>query len=148
MKTLARVLALVLCLTGAVFSQGPLLPLLPPLLQIYEGVVKNPAMNQLSYDEKRPLLTVREIVQMHLARDDKGVLLVLKEDDAKSFAAITREYEGRILMFKAVDGTVRPVTIHTPVEDGRVAFKYPEAEALAEDYRRHFHLGEFGQKAP
>ena len=119
-----------------------------PLLQIFEAQVKNVEMNQLSYDEKHPLLTVREVPEIHIAHDNKGILLVLKDDDAKTFAAITREYEGRPLMFKAVDGTVRPITIQSVVEDGKVGFKYPEAEPLAADYRRHFHLGEFGQKAP
>lgn len=153
MRIFACIVACALSLAGIATAQEAsptpsATPDLPPLLQIYEARVKNAEMNQLSYDDKHPLLTIREIVAIHLAHDDKGILLVLKDDDAKALADITREYDGRPLMFKAVDGTVRPITINGPVENGRIGFKYPEAEPLAADYRRHFHLGEFGQAGP
>ena len=123
-------------------AQVPLRLPLPPLLEIYEAKAKGEQMTQLGYDIRHPLMIIRSVKAVHLARDDKGVMLILNDDDAKALADVTRDFEGRPLIFKSGD-VARPITIDSKVEDGHIGFKYPEADALAEQIRHYLHLAEF-----
>ena len=143
MKTSLLLLLLAL-LSSEAWTQEVRSPLRrEPLLEIFEPKAKGADMSQISYDEEHPKLTIHTVRDVQLASDHKGVLLILNNDDTKALAALTRDFDGRFLIFKSVGGVTRPININGSVEDGRIGFKYPEADAIAEQLRRYFHLGEF-----
>ena len=114
-----------------------------PVLQVFAAKVKGAEMTQMSYDDQHPLMVIQGVKEVRLARDGKGVMLVLKEDDVKPLADMTRDYDGLPLIFVVAGGVIRPLTINGEVKDGRLGFKYPEAAPIAEALRRYYRIGEF-----
>ena len=135
---------LLVCLGGGAAAQVPLRLPPAPLLEIYEAKAKGEQMTQLGYDLRHPMMIIRTVKSVQLARDDKGVMLVLTDEDAKALADVTRDFDERPLIFKSGDVT-RPITVKGVVADGHVGFKYPEADAMAEQLRRYFYLAEFAR---
>ncbi len=118
-----------------------------PLLEIYAARIKGEEMTQMGFDPQHPLMVIYRVSQVTLATDHKGVMLTLSEDDARAFAEMTHDYDGRPLIFKSGE-VVRLVNINGAVADGKIGFKYPEAEATAAQLRRFFHLAEFKESDP
>src|SRR6266481_990560 len=67
-----------------------------PLFRIFASIPMKPAdsavRTQLTFDAKHPLLVVRSVSDLRLARDQKGVLITLTSADSKKFAEISRKY--------------------------------------------------------
>ena len=128
----------VLLVAGRLFAspQTAPSPLLPPILQIFEPKVQGANLTQLSYDAHAPLLVIRKLKRVQLARDGKGILLILTDEDAKRFLKITSDFNGLPLIFRTAGGVERPITINGAVADGHLGFRYPEAAPLADDLRQ------------
>lgn len=136
-------LGLLLLVTGSLRA-GPEPSKAPePILQVFEPKVKDLTASQLSYDPGHPLMVIQSLKEVHLAQDRKGVMLVLEEGDSKALADMTRDFDGRVLIFIAPGGVTRPINITGMVTDGRLGFKYPEAAPIADALRQYFHLAEF-----
>jgi hypothetical protein len=93
-------------------------------------------------DDEHPLLVVWKLRDVQLARDDKGVLMTLTPEDAKTFAAITRRF-GYLLFDTGEPRSMEVLHITAPVTDGVIGFKHPEEAAQAEYLRRRLRLDEF-----
>ena len=82
-----------------------------PLLEIFEPKMGGPTMTEMGFDVRHPRLAVRVCREVRLAKDGRGVLLVLNEQDRKRFSDLTTEFNGRPLIFRTAGGVVRPITI-------------------------------------
>jgi hypothetical protein len=98
---------------------------------------------QLTFDDKHPLLVVRSVSDLRLARDHKAVLITLTSADAKKFAEITRKYDQGLLLFEADSRVLEAMHITAPIVDGIIGFKHPEEGTVAEYLRRRFRIAEF-----
>jgi hypothetical protein len=118
-----------------------------PLFRIFAAIPMKPAdsavRTQLTFEAKHPLLVVRSVSDLGLARDQKGVLITVTSADAKKFAEITRKYNQGLLLLETNGRVLEAMDITAPVVDGIIGFKYPEQAAVAEYLRRRFRVGEF-----
>jgi len=118
-----------------------------PLFRIFAAIPMKPAdsavRTQLTFDAKHPLLVVRSVSDLRLARDQKSVLITLTSADRKKFTEITRKYDQGLLLLEATGRVLEAMHITAPVVDGIIGFKYPEEAAVAEYLRRRFRVGEF-----
>jgi len=99
--------------------------------------------DQLTFDNKHPLLIVRSVTDVVLGRDKKSVLITLNPADTKKFAEITGAYKGRLLLLEASGQVLSALQITAPIVDGLLAFKHPEEGPVAQYLRRRFRLAEF-----
>ena len=118
-----------------------------PLFRIFAAIPMKPAdsavRTQLTFDAKYPLLVVRSVSDLRLARDQKGVLITLTSADRKKFAEITRKYDQGLLLLEANGRVLEAMHITAPVVNGIIGFKHPEDATVAEYLRRRFRVGEF-----
>jgi hypothetical protein len=118
-----------------------------PLFRIFAPIaMKTPdgaPRERVTFDDKHPLLVVRTVSDLVLARDNKGVLITLTSADAKKFAAITRRYNDGLLLLEAEGEVLQAMHITAPIIDGIIGFKHPEEGAIAEYLRRRFRIAEF-----
>jgi hypothetical protein len=118
-----------------------------PLFQIFEPIPQEAkgksGLPSYTFDPKRPLLAVSTVRDLILAHDNKGVMLGLNANDTKAFAAITRKYNGRLLILVTTDNLIEAMHITAPIEDGYLGFKHPDQGAIAEYLRMRFHIAEF-----
>jgi hypothetical protein len=87
------------------------------------------ARESVTFDDKRPLMTVRSVSDLLLAPDQKGVRITLTPSDTKKFAVLTRKYNQQLLLFEADGEVLAALRITAPIVDGIIGFKHPE-EAL------------------
>jgi hypothetical protein len=92
-------------------------------------------------DDEHPMLVVWRLRDVHLARDNKGVLMTLTPEDTKKFAMITSKYG--YLVFEGGDRPLEVLHITAPITDGIIGFKHPQEAAVAEYLRRRLRIGEF-----
>jgi hypothetical protein len=97
----------------------------------------------VTFDDKHPLLIVRSVSDLRLARDGKGVLITLTPVDAQSFAAITRKYNQGLLLLETANRVLEAMHVTAPITDGIIGFKYPDEAAVAEYLRWRFRIAEF-----
>jgi hypothetical protein len=97
----------------------------------------------VAFDDKHPLLVVRSVSDLRLARDGKGVFIRLMPADAQKFAAITRKYNQGLLLLETENRVLAAMYVAAPITDGILGFKYPDDAAVAEYLRRRFRIGEF-----
>ena len=118
-----------------------------PLFRIFAPVpVKaqtNSQPDQLTFDDKHPLLVVRSVTDVVLGRDNKSVAIRLNPANAKKFAEITTEYKGRLLLFETNGQVLAALQITAPNVNGLIGFKHPEEGTIAQYLRRRFRLAEF-----
>jgi hypothetical protein len=118
-----------------------------PLFRIFAPIPMKPAdsaiRTRVTFDEKHPLLVVRSVSNLRLARDGKGVLIRLTSADTKKFAEITRKYDQGIVLFEADGRVLEAMRITAPIPDGTIGFKDPEDATVAEYLRRRFRIAEF-----
>jgi hypothetical protein len=133
---------------AVVHSAGPM-PTNPttPVFRIFAPVpVKggaNSAPDQLTFDDKHPLLVVRSVTDVVLGRDNKSVAIRLNPVDAKKFADISTAYKGRLLLLEGNGQVLSVLQITAPNINGLLGFKHPEEGAVAQYLRRRFRLAEF-----
>ncbi len=97
----------------------------------------------LTFDAKYPLMVVSSVSDVRLARDRKGVIIVLTPVETQKFAAITRKYNQGLLLLEAQGRVLQVVQITAPITDGVLGFKYPDQADVAEYLRRRFRIAEF-----
>jgi hypothetical protein len=118
-----------------------------PLFRIFASIPMKPAgsasRTQLTFDDKHPLLVVRSVSDLRLARDQKGVLITLTPADTKKFAEITRKYSQGLLLLEANGRMLEALDITAPIVNGIIGFKHPEEAEVAEYLRRRFRIAEF-----
>ena len=118
-----------------------------PLFRIFAPIPMKPADSavpvQLTFDAKHPLLVIRSVSDLRLARDQRGVLITLTSADTKKFAEITRKYDQGLLLLEANGRVLSALHVTAPVVNGIIGFKHPEEAAVAEYLRRRFRVGEF-----
>jgi hypothetical protein len=118
-----------------------------PLFRIFAPIPMKPAdspvRTQVTFDDKHPLLVVRSVSDLRLARDEKGVLITLTSADTKKFAEITRKYDQGLLLFEADGRVLEAMHITAPIVNGIIGFKHPEEATVAEYLRRRFRIAEF-----
>ena len=118
-----------------------------PLFRIFAPIPMKPANSAaptgFTFDAKRPLLVVRSVSDLRLARDRKGVVIVLVPGDAQKFAAISRKYNQGLLLLEAEGRVLQGMQITAPITDGVIGFKYPDQADVAEYLRRRFRIAEF-----
>jgi hypothetical protein len=118
-----------------------------PLFRIFAPIPMKPAgsatRNQLTFDDKHPLLVVRSVSDVRLARDQKGVLITLTPADTKKFAEITRKNYQGLLLLEANGRMLEALHITAPIVNGMIGFKHPEEAEVAEYLRRRFRIAEF-----
>jgi len=114
-----------------------------PLFEVFELIQKRAGSSNVSFDEKRSLLTVFTLGELILHRDKKSVLIVLNAKDTRAFAALTRKFNGRLLLLRASDRAVQALKIKSPVQNGSIQFDHPQDSPMAEYFRRRFRVGEF-----
>jgi len=118
-----------------------------PLFQVFAPIPMKPASSAglagFTFDGKHPLLVVRSVSDLRLARDRKGVIIALTPGDAQKFAAITRKYNQGLLLLEAEGRVLEAMQVTTPITDGVIGFKYPDQAAVAEYLRRRFRIAEF-----
>jgi hypothetical protein len=93
-----------------------------------------------TFDDKHPLLVVRSVSDVRLARDGKGVLIILTPAEAQKFAGITRKYNQGLLLLEAENRVLAAMQIAAPITDGVLGFNYPDQAAVTEYLRRRFRL--------
>jgi len=118
-----------------------------PLFRIFAPIPMKPADSavpvQFTFDAKHPLLVIRSVSDLRLARDQRGVLITLTSADTKKFAEITRKYDQGLLLLEANGRVLSAMHVTAPVVNGIIGFKHPEEAAVAEYLRRRFRVGEF-----
>ena len=118
-----------------------------PLFRIFAPIPMKLAgsatRNQLTFDDKHPLLVVRSVSDVRLARDQKGVLITLTPADTKKFAEITRKNYQGLLLLEANGRMLEALYITAPIVNGMIGFKHPEEAEVAEYLRRRFRIAEF-----
>ena len=118
-----------------------------PLFRIFASIPMKPGdsvhSTQLTFDDKHPLLVLRSVSNLQLARDDKSVLITLTPADAKKFADITRKYNQGLLLLEGDGRVLEAMHVTAPIVTGIIGFKHPEEGAVAEYLRRRFRISEF-----
>src|SRR4030095_15897117 len=151
MSTLLR-FPFVICCCFSVLETGVGAEIKPanpktPLFRIFAPTPMKPAGRAVpagfTFDDKHPLLVVRSVSDVRLARDGKGVLIMLTPVDAQKFAAITRKYNQGLLLLEAENRVLEAMQTTAPITDGVLGFKYPDQAAVADYLRRRFRLAEF-----
>lgn len=140
MKTI--LFAFVLLIRAATAHADEILPTDPktPLFTIYENHFDpqpKDAQPRTHYGHVgKPLLTVYSLADLLLQADKKGVRVVLTEEDAKTFAEITRKYQYPLLL--AGDQKAGVIMHFTaPIEDGSILFSDSNYSADVAGYLRH-----------
>jgi hypothetical protein len=148
MSTLLR-FPFVICCCFSVLETGAGSEIKPadsktPLFRIFAPTPMKPAGRDIpagfTFDDKHPLLVVRSVSDVRLARDGKGVLIILTPADAQKFAEITRKYNQGLLFLEAENRVLAAMQITAPITDGALGFNYPDQAAVTEYLRRRFRL--------
>jgi hypothetical protein len=118
-----------------------------PLFRIFAPIPMKPANSAapsgFTFDAKHPLLVISTVSDVRLARDRKGVVIVLTPGDAQKFTSITSKYNQGLLLLGAEGRILEVMQITTPITDGVIGFKYPDQADVAEYLRRRFRIAEF-----
>jgi hypothetical protein len=123
-----------------------------PLMQIYEATTAPPGPEEMlgiktplhfDYESSKPLLTVRDVHDILLAPDGKGVILYLDDRDAQTYYELTKKYEKGYLIMIATDAVGQVMHITGEVRDGYMSFEGPGKDEVAKYLRQRFRLGEF-----
>ena len=145
-------IALVICFCFSVLGTGVGAEIKPadlktPVFRIFASIPMKQAGRDspigVTFDNKHPLLVVRSVSDLRLARDGKGVLITLMPVDAQKLAAITRKYTQGLLLLETENRVLDAMYVAAPITDGIIVFKYPDEAAVAEYLRRRFRVGEF-----
>jgi hypothetical protein len=98
-----------------------------PILQYFAPIRIAPRAGHedapnLTFDQRKPLLTITSIRQLFVHRDGKGVTILLNEKDRKRYAELTRQFKGRQLICVAAVDVISIEQITSPAENGMIEF--------------------------
>ena len=114
-----------------------------PLFRVFIGIPPQGGGKGMTFDEKRPLLTIRAVRDLGLGRDDKSVQITLKPDDARDLAILTRKYDKGFLLLETQGRILTAIHVTKPIQNGMLGFKHPQDAVVAEYLRKRFRIGEF-----
>jgi hypothetical protein len=139
------VLATAFLFATSAFGAGEITPdnAAVPLFRVFIAIPAQGGGKGMTFDEKRPLLTIRAVRELGLGRDDKSVQIALTPDDARDFALLTRKYDKGFLLFESQGRVLTAIHVSKPIQNGRLGFKHPQDGVAAEYLRKRFGLGEF-----
>ncbi|PYK27838.1 MAG: hypothetical protein DME52_02920 [Verrucomicrobia bacterium] len=115
-----------------------------PILQYFAPVQIAPRPGHedapnLTFDQRKPLLTITSIRQLFVNRDGKGVTILLNEKDRKHYAEMTRQFKGRQLICVAAADVISVGTVTSPTENGMIEFSDArDTGHIAKYLRRRF----------
>jgi hypothetical protein len=115
-----------------------------PVLQYFAPVQIAPRPGHedapnLTFDQRKPLLTITSVRQLFVHRDGRGVTLLLNENDKKRYAELTRRYKGRQLICVAALDVISVGTVTSPAENGMIEFSDANSTGhIAKYLRRRF----------
>ena len=98
-----------------------------PVLQYFAPVQMAPRPGHedapnLTFDQRKPLLTITSVRQLIPSRDGRGVTIVLNEKDKKRYAELTRQFKGRLLICVAASDVISVGVVASPTENGMIEF--------------------------
>ena len=128
---------------AAIFAWGSGSMHAAPVFQVFALKAEANAA-EVEFDEKRPLLIVRNVRDVRADYERGTVTVALKDDDAKAFAQLTRQFTGRLLLLKGADSAMEVMRIRGAIEDGHLLF-HPVQDAPMFGYLvSRFRLGPMG----
>ena len=101
-------------------SSAPILQYFAPI-QIAPRPGHEDAPN-LTFDQRKPLLTITSVHQLFVHRDGRGVTILLNEKDRNRYAELTRQFNGRQLICVAAANVISIEQITAPAENGMIEF--------------------------
>ena len=115
-----------------------------PLLQ-YFAAIQTPetadkkGVPNVTYDVYRPLLTIASVRSVDVDAATNAVTIRLYEREKRQFAALTKRYDGRLLICVCVDGSMSVGKVTAPTTDGVIQFSDARFTGqIAACLRQHF----------
>jgi hypothetical protein len=115
-----------------------------PILQYFAPIQIAPRPGHedapnLTFDQRKPLLTITSVRQLFVHRDGKGVTILLNEKDRQRYAELTRQFKGRQLICVAAADMISVGTVASPTENGLIEFSDArDTGHIAKYLRRRF----------
>ena len=101
-----------------------------PIFQVFELTTSRANPPEVSFDEKRPVLTVRSLQDVKADYRQGSVTITLKENDRREFASLTRRSTGRLLLLRGTETAMEVMRITGPIEDGKLSFDPEESASM------------------
>ena len=122
-----------------------------PLFSLYGPFDQKPDIAIVSkLSEKKSALHVAGFREVVLAKDDKGIMIWLDEQDSRVLKKLAQKNPGQWLVAVAPpkDYFVGPsafavISITPAMAGGHITFKHPECALVAQSLRRRFRIAEF-----
>lgn len=115
-----------------------------PILQYFAPVQIAPRPGHedapnLTFNQRKPLLTITSVRQLIPSRDGRGVTIVLNEKDRQRYAEVTRQFTGRMLICVAASDVISVGVVTSPTENGMIEFSDArDTGHIAKYLRRRF----------
>jgi hypothetical protein len=113
-----------------------------PVLRVYVGIPAKQGGDAMTFDKDHPVLVITSVRDAVIGQDHKSVALQLNANDTRTLAALTRQYAKGFLLFVAEGRVLEARHVTKPINDGILAFKYPDHATAADYLRKRFRLGE------
>ena len=95
----------------------------------------------LTFNQRKPLLTITSVRQLIPSRDGRGVTIILNEKDRQRFAELTRQFKGRMLICVAASDVISVGVVTSPIENGMIEFSDArDTGHIAKYLRRRFRM--------
>ena len=140
--------ALTIFLAALTVALGDLKPVdsSAPVLQYFAPVQMAPRPGHedapnLTFDQRKPLLTITSVRQLIPTRDGRGITIALTEKDKKRYAEVTRQFKGRLLICVAASDVISVGVVTSPTENGMIEFSDShDTGHIAKFLRRRFRI--------
>lgn len=115
-----------------------------PILQYFAPVQIAPRPGHedapnLTFNQRKPLLTITSVRELIPGRDGRGVTIVLNEKDRQRYAEVTRQFRGRMLICVAASDVITVGVVTSPTENGMIEFSDArDTGHIAKYLRRRF----------
>jgi len=98
-----------------------------PVLQYFAPVQIPPRPGyedapNLTFDRRKPLLSITSVRQLSVHRDGRGVTILLNDKDRRRYAQLTRQFKGRQLICVAAADVIGVGIVTSPTENGTIEF--------------------------
>ncbi len=111
-----------------------------PVFEVFRLSSSQGNPGEVAFDGKRPLLTVRSVEDVKVDYEHSTITVALKEADRKSFAALTSQFTGRLLLLRGGDSAMEVMHITGEIGDGHLSFRRSEEAPIFAYLMRRFHL--------